>query len=55
MKFIYQDDKGDPTEAATVWTKLITQDKVVGIVGTAMSKCSLAGAPISQQNKVPMV
>lgn len=55
IKFIYQDDKGDPTEAATVWTKLITQDKVVGIVGTAMSKCSLAGAPISQQNKVPMI
>ncbi|MBP8990894.1 MAG: ABC transporter substrate-binding protein [Spirochaetes bacterium] len=55
IKLIYQDDKADPTEAATVWTKLITQDKVVGIVGTAMSKCSLAGAPISQQYKVPMI
>lgn len=55
IKLIYQDDKGDPTEAATVWTKLITQDKVVAIVGTVMSKCSLAGAPISQQYKVPMI
>jgi len=55
IKLIYQDDKGDPTEAATVWTKLITQDKVAAIVGTAMSKCSLAGAPISQQYKVPMI
>jgi len=55
IKLIFQDDKGDPTEAATVWTKLITQDKVVAIVGTVMSKCSLAGAPICQQNKVPMI
>ncbi len=55
IKIIFQDDKGDPTEAATVWTKLITQDKVVAIVGTVMSKCSLAGAPISQQYKVPMI
>ena len=55
IKLIFQDDKGDPTEAATVWTKLITQDKVVAIVGTVMSKCSLAGAPICQQYKVPMI
>jgi len=55
IKLIFQDDKGDPTEAATVWTKLISQDKVVAIVGTVMSKCSLAGAPISQANKVPMI
>lgn len=55
IKLIYQDDKGDPTEAATVWTKLISQDKVTAIVGTVMSKCSLAGAPISQANKVPMI
>lgn len=55
IKLIYQDDKGDPTEAATVWTKLISQDKVAAIIGTVMSKCSLAGAPISQANKVPMI
>ena len=55
IKLIFQDDKGDPTEAATVWTKLISQDKVAAIVGTFMSKCSLAGAPISQANKVPMI
>lgn len=55
IKLIFQDDKGDPTEAATVYTKLITQDKVVAIIGTVMSKCSLAGAPICQDNKVPMI
>lgn len=55
VKLVFEDDKGDPTEAATVYTKLISQDKVVGIVGTIMSKCSLAGAPICQANGVPMV
>ncbi|MCX8059165.1 MAG: ABC transporter substrate-binding protein [Spirochaetes bacterium] len=55
IKLIFQDDKGEPTEAATVYNKLITQDKVVAIIGTVMSKCSLAGAPICQDNKVPMI
>ncbi len=55
IKLIFEDDKGDPTEAATVYTKLIEQDKVVAIVGTVMSKCSLAGAPIAQAKGVPMI
>ena len=55
VKMAFADDKGDPAEAATVWTKLIEQDKVCAIVGTVMSKCSLAGAPISQASKIPMI
>jgi branched-chain amino acid transport system substrate-binding protein len=55
VKMSFADDKGDPAEAATVWTKLIEQDKVCAIVGTVMSKCSLAGAPISQNSKIPMI
>jgi branched-chain amino acid transport system substrate-binding protein len=55
IKLAFADDKGDPAEAATVYTKLIEQDKVSAIVGTVMSKCSLAGAPICQNAKVPMI
>ena len=55
VKMSFADDKGDPAEAATVWTKLIEQDKVSAVVGTVMSKCSLAGAPISQAAKIPMI
>jgi branched-chain amino acid transport system substrate-binding protein len=55
VKMSFADDKGDPAEAATVWTKLIEQDKVCAVVGTVMSKCSLAGAPISQASKIPMI
>jgi branched-chain amino acid transport system substrate-binding protein len=46
IKLVFADDKGDPAEGATVFTKLIEQDKAVAILGTVMSKVSLAGAPI---------
>ncbi|MDR3669451.1 MAG: ABC transporter substrate-binding protein [Holophaga sp.] len=55
VKMAFADDKGDPAEAATVYTKLIEQDKSVAIIGTVMSKCSLAGAPICQNAKIPMI
>jgi len=55
IKLAFADDKGDPTEGATVYTKLIQQDKAVAIVGTVMSKVSLAGAPICQSNGIPMI
>lgn len=50
-----EDDKNVPEETASAFKKLITNDKVVGIIGSVASKCSLAGAPIANENKVPMV
>jgi len=55
IKLVFADDKGDPAEGATVYTKLIQQDKVVAIVGTVMTKVTLAGAPICQSAKIPMI
>jgi branched-chain amino acid transport system substrate-binding protein len=55
IRLAFADDKGDPAEGATVYTKLIQQDKVSAIVGTVMSKVSLAGAPICQSYKIPMI
>ena len=55
IKLVFADDKGDVAEGATVYTKLIQQDKVIAIVGTVMSKVTLAGAPIAQQAKIPMI
>ena len=55
VKLVFGDDKGDPAEGATVYTKLIEQDKSCAIVGTVMSKVSLAGAPICQNAKIPMI
>jgi branched-chain amino acid transport system substrate-binding protein len=55
IRLAFADDKGDPAEGATVYTKLIQQDQVSAIVGTVMSKVSLAGAPICQSYKIPMI
>ena len=55
IKMAFADDKGDPAEGATVFTKLIQQDKVVAICGPVMSKVALAAAPICQDAKMPMI
>jgi branched-chain amino acid transport system substrate-binding protein len=55
LKLAFADDKGDPAEGATVFTKLIQQDKAVAILGPVMSKVALAGAPICQAASIPMM
>ncbi len=55
IKIITVDDQGKAEEAATAVTKLITSDKVVAILGEVASSRSLAGAPIAQRYKVPMI
>jgi len=55
VQLTFADDRGDPAEAATVYARLVEQDRVSAIVGTVMSKCSLAGAPICQSAQVPMI
>ncbi len=50
-----ENDEGDPAKAASAVTKLITNDKVVAVVGEVASSLSLAAAPICQSNHVPMV
>lgn len=55
LKLISLDNQGKPEEAATAMTKLITQEKVVAILGEVASSRSLAMAPISQNYKIPMI
>jgi branched-chain amino acid transport system substrate-binding protein len=49
------DDQGKPEEAANAVTRLISQDRVVAILGEVASSNSLAMAPKAQAAKVPMV
>jgi branched-chain amino acid transport system substrate-binding protein len=49
------DNQSKPEEAAAAATRLITQDKVVAILGEVASSNSLAMAPKAQEAKVPMV
>ncbi len=55
VRIISLDDQGKPEEAAIATTKLITQDKVIAILGEVASSNSLAMAPIAQKNGIPMV
>ena len=55
LKLAFADDKGDPAEGATVFTKLIQQDKAVACLGPVMSKVALAGAPICQAAGIPLM
>ena len=55
LKLLTEDDQSKPEEAATAATKLITQNRVVALLGEVASSRSLAAAPIAQSNRVPMI
>lgn len=55
LKLITYDDQGKAQEAATVVTRLITQDRVVAIIGEVASSRSIAGGQIAQKNGIPMI
>src|SRR6266478_3967507 len=55
VRVIVEDDQGKPEEAQTVVTKLITKDQVMAILGEVASSRTMAAAPVSQQNGIPMI
>jgi branched-chain amino acid transport system substrate-binding protein len=55
IEVITYDDKGEAREAGSAVTRLISRDGVVAVLGEVASGLSLAGAPICQENGVPMV
>lgn len=55
IKLITYDTQGKPEEAAAVVKRLITQDKVVAVLGEVASSRTLAAAPIAQSYKIPMI
>jgi branched-chain amino acid transport system substrate-binding protein len=55
IKLITEDDQSLAGQPATIVRKLISQDKVVAVLGEVASSKSLEAAPICQQNKIPMI
>jgi branched-chain amino acid transport system substrate-binding protein len=55
LDLLSEDDRNDPTEAASAVTKLITRNHVVAVIGENASSRTLAAAPIAQKYEVPMV
>lgn len=55
LKLILADNKSEPAEATNSVTKLITQDKVVAVLGPVASSNVLATLQVAQDNKIPVL
>lgn len=55
LELVIEDNKSNPTEAASVAEKLISRDKVSALVGAWSSTYTLAVMPKLLENKIPMV
>lgn len=55
IRLIVEDNKGEPVDSSNAVRKLINIDNVHAIIGSVASSNTLAGAPIAQENNVPMM
>ena len=55
VRVITYDNKGDNRETGNAVTRLVTKDGVHAVIGEVASSRSLVGAPVCQENGVPMV
>ena len=55
IELFTEDTRGQSQEAGTVVTKLITDRKVVAVLGEVASSLSIAGGRVAQQYGVPMI
>lgn len=55
LKLVKGDNKSDSGESTNVATKLVTQDKVVTLLGPVTSTNVLAAVPVATQFKVPII
>ena len=55
IELVKYDTKSDAAEATTLATKLMTQDKVITVIGPATSGGMKATIPVAEQNKIPVV
>lgn len=54
LEAVKYDNKSDEAQATTLATKLMTQDKVVAVLGPATSGAFKATIPVALQNKIPV-
>ena len=55
IELVSEDDASSASQSASAVTKLINQDKVVGIIGAHNSACTLAGLEVLNRYGVPMI
>lgn len=52
---VIYDTEGDQTKAVNLFNKLVSNDKIVALVGPVISSTSLAVAPVAQEENIPMI
>ena len=55
IRFVYEDEKGDPTEAVTAYNKLVQNDGIVALVGDVTTKPTIAVAQLAAEDGIPMI
>ena len=55
LNLIIADNKSEPSESTNAITKLITQDKVVTVLGAVASSNTLAASQVAHDSKVPFI
>ncbi len=55
IRLVVEDDQGEPEKAQLAVSKLISKDRVVSVLGEVASSRTLAGAPVCQQNRIPLI
>lgn len=55
IEFIKMDSKGDPTDAANAYTRLVDQDGVCAIIGPVLTGETLAVAELAAEDGVPCI
>jgi branched-chain amino acid transport system substrate-binding protein len=55
IRLLVEDDQSKPDEASNAVQKLITQNKVIAVLGEVASRRSLAAGPVCQKYQTPMI
>ena len=55
IRLLVEDNQSRPEEASNAVTKLITQDRVVAVLGEVASRRTLAAAPVAQRYQIPLI
>lgn len=55
IKYIVEDEQGDPTQAISAYQKLVQNDKIVALVGDVTTKPTIAVAQLAADDNMPMI
>ncbi|UCG13830.1 MAG: ABC transporter substrate-binding protein [Deltaproteobacteria bacterium] len=55
VRLFLEDTRSDPAEAVSAVNRLVKEQKVVGIIGGALSASALAGGVVAEELAVPMI